>query len=80
MLNDPDGSVRYGPPPGASHGIDTDQQGAGTVTEHRPCQLIRQPKPIADRQFEIAFLGLAWSLGSHSVDRLRKCKWRFPNG
>jgi hypothetical protein len=43
-------------PPGAAHGIDVDDQGNGTVTEQRLYQLIRQPKPIADRQFEIEFL------------------------
>ena len=46
-----------GQPPGAAHGIDVDQQGEGTVTEQRLYQLVRQPKPIADRQFEIEFLG-----------------------
>jgi hypothetical protein len=50
-------SVGYGQPPGAAHGIDVDEQGAGTVTEQRLYQLIRQPKPTADRQFEIEFLG-----------------------
>jgi thiol-disulfide isomerase/thioredoxin len=45
-----------GKPPGAAHGIDVDEQGNGTVTEQRMYQLIRQPKPIADRQFEIEFL------------------------
>jgi thiol-disulfide isomerase/thioredoxin len=55
------GSVRFrvlidGEPPGARHGIDVDDQGAGTVTEQRLYQLIRQPKPITDRQFEIEFL------------------------
>jgi thiol-disulfide isomerase/thioredoxin len=54
-------SVRFrvlidGQPPGAAHGIDVDEQGNGTVTEQRLYQLIRQPKPIADRQFEIEFL------------------------
>ena len=44
-----------GRPPGAAHGIDVDEQGNGTVTEQRLYQLIRQPKPIADRQFEIEF-------------------------
>ena len=43
-------------PPGAAHGIDVDDQGNGTVTEQRLYQLIRQPKPIADRQFDIEFL------------------------
>ena len=54
-------SVRFrvlidGQPPGAAHGSDVDEQGNGTVTEPRLYQLIRQPKPIADRQFEIEFL------------------------
>jgi thiol-disulfide isomerase/thioredoxin len=45
-----------GNPPGAAHGVDTDAQGNGTVSEQRMYQLIRQPKPIVDRQFEIEFL------------------------
>jgi hypothetical protein len=45
-----------GRPPGAAHGVDVDEQGYGTVTEQRMYQLIRQPSPIADRQFEIEFL------------------------
>jgi thiol-disulfide isomerase/thioredoxin len=54
-------SVRFrvlidGQPPRAAHGIDVDDQGNGTITEQRLYQLIRQPKPIADRQFEIEFL------------------------
>jgi thiol-disulfide isomerase/thioredoxin len=54
-------SVRFrvlidGQPPGAAHGTDVDDQGNGTVTEQRLYQLIRQPMPIADRQFEIEFL------------------------
>ena len=54
-------SVRFrvrldGQPPGAAHGIDVDDQGNGTVTAPRLYQLIRQPPPIADRQFEIEFL------------------------
>jgi len=54
-------SVRFrvlidGQPPGAAHGIDVDERGNGTVTEQRMYQLIRQPKPIVDRQFEIEFL------------------------
>jgi thiol-disulfide isomerase/thioredoxin len=47
-----------GKPPGAAHGIDVDDQGHGTVTEQRLYQLIRQPKPISDRLFEIEFLDL----------------------
>ncbi len=45
-----------GRPPGAAHGLDVDEQGYGTVIEQRLYQLIRQPKPIKDRQFEIEFL------------------------
>jgi thiol-disulfide isomerase/thioredoxin len=45
-----------GQPPGAAHGIDVDDQGNGTVTEQRLYQLIRQQKPVVDRQFEIEFL------------------------
>jgi len=54
-------SVRFrvtldGQPVGTAHGVDVDEQGNGTVTEQRLYQLIRQPKPIADRRFEIEFL------------------------
>jgi thiol-disulfide isomerase/thioredoxin len=54
-------SVRFrvlidGQSPGAAHGLDVDAQGNGTITEQRMYQLIRQPQPIADRQFEIEFL------------------------
>jgi len=54
-------SVRFrvlvdGHPPGPAHGVDVDEQGNGTVTGPRMYQLIRQPEPIADRQFEIEFL------------------------
>jgi len=45
-----------GKPPGASHGSDIDDQGNGAVIEQRLYQLIRQPKPIVDRVFEIEFL------------------------
>ena len=45
-----------GQAPGAAHGYDVDDEGNGTVAEQRLYQLIRQPAPIADRQFEIEFL------------------------
>jgi hypothetical protein len=45
-----------GQPPGPSHGLDVDADGNGTATTQRLYQLIRQPKPIADREFEIQFL------------------------
>jgi thiol-disulfide isomerase/thioredoxin len=52
-------SVRYrvridGQP--ASGGADVDAQGQGVVTEQRTYQLIRQARPVEDRQFEIEFL------------------------
>ena len=54
-------SVRFrvlldGRPPGPAHGLDVDEEGYGTVTRPRLYQLIRQPKPIVDRRFEIEFL------------------------
>jgi thiol-disulfide isomerase/thioredoxin len=42
--------------PGQAHGVDIDENGNGTVTDERLYQLIRQPKPITDRQLEIEFL------------------------
>jgi hypothetical protein len=36
--------------------VDVDEQGRGVLVEHRLYQLIRQPMPIEDRQFEIEFL------------------------
>jgi hypothetical protein len=45
-----------GQSPGAAHGVDVDEQGHGTLSEQRLYQLIRQPGPIVDRQFEIEFL------------------------
>ncbi len=59
---EPETSVRFrvlidGKPPGMAHGVDVDEQGNGTVTEQRLYQLIRQPNPIGERQFEIEFLG-----------------------
>ena len=45
-----------GQPPGAAHGADVDDHGHGTVTQQRLHQLIRQPGPITNRNFEITFL------------------------
>jgi hypothetical protein len=45
-----------GQPPGAAFGIDVDDGGNGMVAEQRLYQLIRQPAPIVDRQFQIEFL------------------------
>jgi len=57
-----------GKPPGAAHGSDVDEQGNGTVSSQRLYQLVRQPKPIIDRTFEIEFLekdveGFAFTFG-----------------
>jgi thiol-disulfide isomerase/thioredoxin len=45
-----------GHPPNTAHGYDVDEQGNGTATEPRLYQLIRQPRPIENRLFEIEFL------------------------
>jgi cytochrome c biogenesis protein CcdA/thiol-disulfide isomerase/thioredoxin len=45
-----------GKPPGENHGIDTDAQGSGAVSEHRLYQLIRQKGTVDDHTFEIDFL------------------------
>jgi thiol-disulfide isomerase/thioredoxin len=45
-----------GQPPGNGHGEDVDEQGYGAAAEPRMYQLIRQQKPVAERQFEIEFL------------------------
>jgi cytochrome c biogenesis protein CcdA/thiol-disulfide isomerase/thioredoxin len=42
--------------PGVNHGVDTDAQGNGGITEQRLYQLIRQKSAIEDRTFEIEFL------------------------
>ena len=57
----PGAAIRFrvtidGQPPGPAHGVDTDESGNGTVVEQRLYQLIRQPKPISDRRFEIEFV------------------------
>jgi thiol-disulfide isomerase/thioredoxin len=58
----PDATVRFrvridGQPPGAARGLDVDESGEGEVGSPRMYQLIRQSGPIADRLFEIEFLG-----------------------
>lgn len=45
-----------GRPPGIAHGADVDEDGRGVLVEQRLYQLVRQPEPILDRQFEIEFL------------------------
>jgi thiol-disulfide isomerase/thioredoxin len=57
----PGSSIRFrvtldGRPPGPAHGLDIDESGNGVAVEQRMYQLIRQPRPIADRRFEIEFL------------------------
>ena len=52
--------VRYrvtidGQEPGENHGVDTDAQGNGVVTDHRLYQLVRQKGPVADHVFTIEF-------------------------
>jgi hypothetical protein len=45
-----------GAAPGASHGLDVDTDGRGTLVQPRLYQLVRQETSIADRTFEITFL------------------------
>ena len=45
-----------GEPPAAAHGVDVDAAGQGVLSEPRLYQLIRQPGPVIERSFEIAFL------------------------
>jgi hypothetical protein len=45
-----------GQAPGTAQGADVDGHGQGIVAEQRTYQLIRQERPIVDRQFEIEFL------------------------
>jgi thiol-disulfide isomerase/thioredoxin len=45
-----------GAAPGANHGTDVDADGAGTVTEQRLYQLVRQSGAVGDHTFEIQFL------------------------
>ncbi len=45
-----------GKAPGKDHGTDTDEDGLGTITEHRLYQLIRQNGPVGDHTFRIEFL------------------------
>jgi thiol-disulfide isomerase/thioredoxin len=42
--------------PGDAHGLDVDEDGRGTVAQQRLYQLIREPRSITDRTFEITFL------------------------
>jgi thiol-disulfide isomerase/thioredoxin len=42
--------------PGESHGVDSDEEGYGTIVEQRLYQLVRQLVPAGDRLFEIEFL------------------------
>lgn len=44
-----------GTPPGDDHGVDTDNNGWGTVQQHRLYQLTRQKGTVEDRTFEIEF-------------------------
>lgn len=54
------GTVRFrvlldGKPPADAHGDDVNAQGYGTVSRQNTYQLVRQRKPIVDRQVEIEF-------------------------
>jgi thiol-disulfide isomerase/thioredoxin len=43
-------------PPRGARGLDVDEDGRGTVVQQRLYQLIREPRSITDRTFEITFL------------------------
>jgi hypothetical protein len=45
-----------GEPPGDAHGLDSDEQGNGSVDRQRLYQLVREPGEVEERTFEIAFL------------------------
>ena len=44
-----------GHPPGPAHGTDVDAEGNDTVSDQRLYQLVRQPKGVEDREFQIDF-------------------------
>jgi thiol-disulfide isomerase/thioredoxin len=44
-----------GQPPGDNHGVDTDAEGNGVVTDHRLYQLVRQKGVVTDHIFAIEF-------------------------
>ncbi|HEX6653220.1 MAG TPA: redoxin domain-containing protein [Thermoleophilaceae bacterium] len=46
-----------GEPPGASHGVDTDEEGNGLLDTGRMYQLVRQGEGVRDRTLEITFDG-----------------------
>jgi hypothetical protein len=46
-----------GRPPAGAHGVDIDERGAGTVSEPRLYQLVRQPEAVGEHTFEISFDG-----------------------
>jgi thiol-disulfide isomerase/thioredoxin len=45
-----------GEAPGGAHGLDTDEEGRGTLSQKRLYQLVRQQDQITDRTVEISFL------------------------
>jgi thiol-disulfide isomerase/thioredoxin len=45
-----------GEPPGASHGVDVDEDGAGLLREGRLYQLVRQDEKARERTVEVTFL------------------------
>ena len=45
-----------GEAPGASHGVDVDEEGNGVLQDARMYQLVRQQDAVRDRTLEIAFL------------------------
>ena len=56
-----------GQAPGENHGVDTDAQGNGVVTDQRLYQLVRQKGAIADHTFAIRVCGIAGRTGLCSL-------------
>src|SRR6185312_5174699 len=63
LVPGPDGKpIRFrvtidGKQPSDDHGTDTDASGSGVVTSQKLYQLVRQHGEIADKTFQIEFLG-----------------------
>src|SRR5262249_4102058 len=56
MMSVPFRVLVAGQPPGDAHGLDTDEQGDGTVDRQRLYQLVSEPGRIRERTIEITFL------------------------
>jgi hypothetical protein len=62
-----------GQPPASAHGLDVDERGYGRMLEPRLYQLIRQPKPVQDRQYSPPSISSNGSTRAHHEEHL---SWR----